>query len=205
MILVLFVFPPLFCIGERTRMCSLSIINTYESSILEKYFSKLSVISNAYISFIFRLSALQHEPKLDEKKDLERERKEGLVETRDRTRARTHSTKAENTLKHACHHRRPRPRNVPIIIITRCILRFEGRNLARTRKPSPLYPSPPRKFLAGGEETRAICATRRRRKPREKKKRNGFQAGTKGTRERFRCSEYANGLSWPFRWSARLG
>lgn len=80
MILVLFVFPPLFCIGERTRMCSLSIINTYESSILEKYFSKLSVISNAYISFIFRLSALQHEPKLDEKKDLERERKEGLIE-----------------------------------------------------------------------------------------------------------------------------
>lgn len=61
-------------------MCSLSIINTYESSILEKYFSKLSVISNAYISFIFRLSALQHEPKLDEKKDLERERKEGLIE-----------------------------------------------------------------------------------------------------------------------------
>lgn len=38
-------------------MCSLSIINTYESSIVEKYFSKLSVISNAYISFIFRLSA----------------------------------------------------------------------------------------------------------------------------------------------------
>lgn len=204
MILVLFVFPPLFCIGERTRMCSLSIINTYESSILEKYFSKLSVISNAYISFIFRLSAwfLFAARTETRRKKRSRARKKRRL---DRTRARTHSTKAENTLKHACHHRRPRPRNVAIIIITRCILRFEGRNLARTRKPSPLYPSPPRKFLAGGEETRAICATRRRRKPREKKKRNGFQAGTKGTRERFRCSEYANGLSWPFRWSARLG
>lgn len=185
-------------------MCSLSIINTYESSILEKYFSKLSVISNAYISFIFRLSAcfLFAARTETRRKKRSRARKKRRL---DRTRARTHSTKAENTLKHACHHRRPRPRNVPIIIITRCILRFEGRNLARTRKPSPLYPSPPRKFLAGGEETRAICATRRRRKPREKKKRNGFQAGTKGTRERFRCSEYANGLSWPFRWSARLG
>lgn len=203
MILVLFVFPPLFCIGERTRMCSLSIINTYESSILEKYFSKLSVISNAYISFIFRLSAcfLFAARTETRRKKRSRARKKRRL---DRARARTHSTKAENTLKHACHHRRPRPRNVAIIIITRCILRFEGRNLARTRKPSPLYPSPPRKFLAGGEETRAICATRRRRKPREKKK-NGFQAGTKGTRERFRCSEYANGLSWPFRWSARLG
>lgn len=52
MILVLFVFPPLFCIGERTRMCSLSIINTYESSILEKYFSKLSIISNGYIVYV---------------------------------------------------------------------------------------------------------------------------------------------------------
>lgn len=185
-------------------MCSLSIINTYESSILEKYFSKLSVISNAYISFIFRLSAcfLFAARTETRRKKRSRARKKRRL---DRTRARTHSTKAENTLKHACHHRRPRPRNVAIIIITRCILRFEGRNLARTRKPSPLYPSPPRKFLAGGEETRAICATRRRRKPREKKKRNGFQAGTKGTRERFRCSEYANGLSWPFRWSARLG
>lgn len=65
-------------------MCSLSIINTHESSILEKYFSKLSVISNAYIYrlyFVFLLAfCLQHEPKLDEKKDLERERKEGLIE-----------------------------------------------------------------------------------------------------------------------------
>lgn len=63
-------------------MCSLSIINTYESSILEKYFSKLSVISNIYrLYFVFLLAfCLQHEPKLDEKKDLERERKEGLIE-----------------------------------------------------------------------------------------------------------------------------
>lgn len=175
MILVLFVFPPLFCIGERTRMCSLSIINTHESSILEKYFSKLSVISNAYISFIFRLFAcfLFAARTETRRKKRSRARKKRRL---DRTRART---KAENTLKHACHHRRPRPRNVAIIIITRCILRFEGRNLARIRKPSPLYPSPPRKFLAGGEETRAICATRRRRKPREKKG-TVFKRGQRG-------------------------
>lgn len=139
MILVLFVFPPLFCIGERTRMCSLSIINTYESSILEKYFSKLSVISNAYISFIFRLSAcfLFAARTETRRKKRSRARKKRRL---DRTRARTHSTKAENTLKHACHHRRPRPRNVAIIIITRCILRFEGRNLAHENLPLYILP-----------------------------------------------------------------
>lgn len=182
-------------------MCSLSIINTYESSILEKYFSKLSVISNAYIVYIssFCLLSVCSTNRLNEKKDLERERKEGLIE-------------------HAQGHIRQRQKirlNTPVIIVVLVhatwllsslrVASYASRAETSHTKPSPLYPSPPRKFLAGGEETRAICATRRRRKPREKKKRNGFQAGTKGTRERFRCSEYANGLSWPFRWSARLG
>lgn len=75
------------------------------------------------------------------------------------------------------------------------------RNLARTTT-FPFYYAPlrSRKSLAERKKLGQFAPSRKR-KPREKKKKKkfGFSSGTKGTRERFRCSEYANGLSWPFR------
>lgn len=183
-------------------MCSLSIINTYESSILEKYFSKLSVISNAYIVYIssFCLLSVCNTNRLNEKKDLERERKEGLIE-------------------HAQGHIRQRQKirlNTPVIIVVLVhatwllsslrVASYASRaETSHAHENLPLYILPLRGNFSREEKKLGQFARHGEEGNRVKKRRGTVFKGTKGTRERFRCSEYANGLSWPFRWSARLG